>query len=427
MQPSKKIFLSKLVIIGCFVFPISAFGQWQMVSTEDTLFSYRDVTITSDSTVFVCGSTYNSGGVILKSVDFGMTWTTYTFPHACMDISFPTNSVGYAIVLPSSVYKTIDGGNTWSLIVDTLNINKPRRDILFINADTGFVSAQDNWASFYRTTDGGISWQQIVDSSLGSGLQLIGGRYIVFNDGNLYVTGGGFFLKSSNFGDNWMPYLNNSIYNTNFTVAAQNDTIWMAGQGANGSPHYNYGIISRSTDGGINWSVLQFQEFNSFLDIEMVNSLRGYLVGDFYDSIFAFLKTINGGISWSPQQWIGNNPYGFGLKAIHCLNDSTCFAVGSNATIFRITNSGGQVNAIPELTNESLVFFPNPIIDKLNIETTNNELSEFFLYDMTSRKILQQQFINSLTLNVKQLAKGIYIYEVRNKNGLCKKGKVVKD
>ena len=39
----------------------------------------------------------------------------------------------------------------------------------------------------------------------------------------------------------------------------------------------------------------------------------------------------------------------------------------------------------------------------------------------------QKEFINSISINTEQLAKGIYLYEVRNKNGVIKKGKVVKD
>lgn len=72
-------------------------------------------------------------------------------------------------------------------------------------------------------------------------------------------------------------------------------------------------------------------------------------------------------------------------------------------------------------------FYPNPFNDYLKISTNNSKLSEIILYDITSRKILQQEFTTSTTINTSQLAKGIYIYEVRNKNGIIKQGKVVKD
>jgi hypothetical protein len=84
--------------------------------------------------------------------------------------------------------------------------------------------------------------------------------------------------------------------------------------------------------------------------------------------------------------------------------------------------------------NDEIKIYPNLFTDILNIKANNNSLSEIILYDITSRKLLHQQFTNTLTLNTSHLSKGIYIYELRpvlissgNKNGVIKKGKVVKD
>jgi|CXWJ01.1.fsa_nt_gi hypothetical protein len=76
---------------------------------------------------------------------------------------------------------------------------------------------------------------------------------------------------------------------------------------------------------------------------------------------------------------------------------------------------------------ESWQIKPNPFSNKINITTKTNELVEFILYDVIGRKNLQQFFTTSISINTEQLAKGIYLYEVRNKNGVIKKGKVVKD
>ncbi len=78
-------------------------------------------------------------------------------------------------------------------------------------------------------------------------------------------------------------------------------------------------------------------------------------------------------------------------------------------------------------SNSEIKIYPNPISDKLTVSVKDNNISEIIFYDITSRKLLQQAFTNSFTINTEQLAKGIYLYEVRNKSGLCKKGKVVKD
>lgn len=71
--------------------------------------------------------------------------------------------------------------------------------------------------------------------------------------------------------------------------------------------------------------------------------------------------------------------------------------------------------------------YPSPVRNVLNIQVNNQELSQIIIYDIVSRKLLQQSFVNSTSINTEQFAKGIYLYEVRNKNGMIKKGKLVKD
>jgi hypothetical protein len=77
--------------------------------------------------------------------------------------------------------------------------------------------------------------------------------------------------------------------------------------------------------------------------------------------------------------------------------------------------------------NSSATIYPNPVTDKLNITLTTNESSQIILYDIASRKLLQQSFINSVSLNTTQLEKGIYFYEVRSGNKIIRNGKVVKE
>ncbi len=83
---------------------------------------------------------------------------------------------------------------------------------------------------------------------------------------------------------------------------------------------------------------------------------------------------------------------------------------------------------IHELNNSNkLIAFPNPFAEVLTIKTSKNEKSELVLYDITSRKLLQQKFINTVTLNTSDLVKGIYFYEVKNENNVIGKGKLVKE
>lgn len=130
----------------------------------------------------------------------------------------------------------------------------------------------------------------------------------------------------------------------------------------------------------------------------------------------------------------------FGCATINHFNgDTLFFDLCSIPCEYLVVNDSGSVcmsclvfqqttNVIetPE-TAEKITVYPNPFNDKIEVGIKNNIQSEIFLFDITSRKILQQKFTNSVSLNTEQLAKGIYLYEVRDKNGLYKTGKVLKN
>jgi hypothetical protein len=84
-------------------------------------------------------------------------------------------------------------------------------------------------------------------------------------------------------------------------------------------------------------------------------------------------------------------------------------------------------NILEAIKENEFVLYPNPFEDKLNISVKENGQAEIILYDILSRRLSQKKFTNSTTLNTEQLAKGIYIYEVRNKNGVIQNGKIVKE
>ncbi len=78
-------------------------------------------------------------------------------------------------------------------------------------------------------------------------------------------------------------------------------------------------------------------------------------------------------------------------------------------------------------SNISPYIYPNPISNTLVIDTKNNKPTSIILYDIASRKILEQEFINTLAINTISLSKGIYLYEMVNKDGVIKQGKLVKE
>ena len=78
-------------------------------------------------------------------------------------------------------------------------------------------------------------------------------------------------------------------------------------------------------------------------------------------------------------------------------------------------------------TIKNVNIYPNPFNNELNILNNNNEFYEIILYDLLSKKVLNQTFSSSTTVNAKLLSTGIYIYEMRNKNGIIQYGKMIKE
>ena len=87
-----------------------------------------------------------------------------------------------------------------------------------------------------------------------------------------------------------------------------------------------------------------------------------------------------------------------------------------------------HITGVEDLNSaNSPIVSPNPFSNKINIETFNNQRMQIILYDITARKILQQEFSNSTSINTEQLPKGLYLYQVRCGSSLCKQGKLVKN
>jgi len=78
-------------------------------------------------------------------------------------------------------------------------------------------------------------------------------------------------------------------------------------------------------------------------------------------------------------------------------------------------------------TNDSRVtIYPNPFNNEINIAISSTEPAEFTLYDLYSRRILQQSFTGKYYLDAQHIANGVYIYKVSMGGALIGLGKLVK-
>lgn len=101
----------------------------------------------------------------------------------------------------------------------------------------------------------------------------------------------------------------------------------------------------------------------------------------------------------------------------------------TNTSYFALARYYGNISnnlQAAETWNAEIKVYPNPTSQELNVNVSDNEFYELKLFDISSRVYLQSTFTNSIAVRTEQLESGIYFYEVRNKRGLSKKGKLIK-
>ncbi len=225
------------------------------------------------------------------------------------------------------------------------------RSIFFTSADTGYVAGEN--AKILMTTNGGLNWS--LKNSGGPELKKI--KFPSKDTGYAVATFGGLY-KSFNAGQSWssstLPsgtFYGMDFYNTNLG--------FLVGQGSSGGAS-----IFKTSDGGTNWSVLDFIPTSEITDIQMLSPLLGYAVGfNFFTYEGHFYKTTDGGNSWTPQI-ISILPNQLMFNTVYFTDSLTGF-IGGNiydnsiasdyiGVIYKTTNGGSSWNS-QNLTNVNVI------------------------------------------------------------------------
>jgi len=145
--------------------------------------------VIQDTSTFYMGAT---GGGVWKTTDGGVTWANVSDGH------FATGSVGAIAVAPSDpnviyvgmgeaqirgvanshgdgVYKSVDGGESWSHLgltetrhISSVRIHPSDPDLVYVAAQ-GYQGKASRDRGIYRSSDGGDTWEQVLFVSEGAG------------------------------------------------------------------------------------------------------------------------------------------------------------------------------------------------------------------------------------------------------------------
>jgi gliding motility-associated-like protein len=200
------------------------YGSTDKGTTLDPLFSdfnyqMQDVAAIGKDTVWAVGSSQFSvaaasrTSAVFRSYNGGNTWSTISgFPVGTLfqtltDIEFPTKTVGYAAGNRDTIYKTTDGGTTWTKLPLPFPGVTPQityTDLYALDANTVFLCGNGFPRKVViKTTDGGATWIDITNNIPSFGGGNLNG--VLFHDANngYVVSPGGVMFKTNNGGTSW--------------------------------------------------------------------------------------------------------------------------------------------------------------------------------------------------------------------------------
>ena len=224
-----------------------------------------------------------AGNVLYRSNDKGQSWTqpvgqTTTPMNWISDFQFLNSQQGWAVnsypAYPgnASIFRTGDGGSTWSAVPDTpYRLNGVR----FVDAQHGVAVGEFGLALV--TTDGGQTW---VPRATGVNASL---RRVVFVDAQTVVAvgDGGSIIRSTDRGQTWQRVSRTSDQLTDVFFASATSG-WAVG---------NNGAVLATVDGGGSWVRQNTGSSKSFNAAFFTDEATGWIVS----SDGAILATATGG------------------------------------------------------------------------------------------------------------------------------------
>ena len=396
-KQSKKSFLFLLLIV-----PFILNAQVWEYKDSGTDFILLDLSIPpgQDQIAYAAGSQYtvDSEGIIIKTVDGGETWETI-YPlsgtvHSFTRIEFVSPLKGFVVGWGNTFMMTEDGGVTWVDIAAGTDIYY-YSGLNFYDENNGFAMGLNlsNGLDSYITNDGGITWNLLTNTT---NMAEFASAYA--DENTLFTVGKDQVIsKSEDGGENW------SVINTgiqgfyNFEVYFKDLN--------NGIVSTEDGTLLTTHDSGLTWDSFS-TGYHNFYGLNYVGD-HIYAAGTDED---VYLSSDNG-TTW---EMIHNGPPTATFYAIEFFNNGDALICGSQGTMLKASALILNTNTVE---NPSLTIFYRSSIKEL-IVNSDLVFSSYLIYSLDGKLINKQKVTsnNTLKIDVSHLSNGNYMVVLNSDN-----------
>lgn len=222
-----------------------AVTEWTSKTKFATQQQLRQITFLDNQNGLACGGSVTAAdslGQLVKTTDGGLSWNVlpYNFKSVVYGFACPAVNVWF-VATGTKVFKTVDGGNTFTLLnLPITGTSQVIWGISFWNESIGYIVGTKG--TMYKTVDGGASWTPVVTSF--STTETISDVQAFSADKVMIVGWAGKVYKSVNGGSTWTQQVSNVAGNIFCMRFKDENNGYIAG---------NTQGLARTTDGGLTW------------------------------------------------------------------------------------------------------------------------------------------------------------------------------
>jgi photosystem II stability/assembly factor-like uncharacterized protein len=332
-------------MLGSFVPTLAVHAQWQSLASPTDV-ELRGLAVVSPTVVWASGT----HGTVVRTADAGVTWTRDTVPGAAaLDfraIAATSPQVAHVLSIGDSsrIYRTTDGGRSWSLRFTSTRKGSFFDAIQFWDARHGIAMSDpvDGHFLIVTTDDGGDTWQEVPATGMpvalpGEGAFAASGTcLVVLGERDAWLASGGAgvarLYHSTDRGRSWTVHdtpLRSGMASAGiFSVAFRDARHGAITGGDYQQPTLRGRNLALSNDGGATWTLADsaFSPAGYRSAVSFVPSSRGRLLVAV--GLTGTDVSRDGGVTWTSVDAVPYNSVAFS-------SDDTAWAVGPKGRIAR--------------------------------------------------------------------------------------------